>query len=711
MRRSAPLAACVLIAVAVASCGGGTNACKQNTLLVTVTFEGPARDADEVQATITVPPHSPEMSRKLPHARGVATGTIEVDFPMYPTGASVDVELTAFANQQPIATAGGTKELAPGCSTLAISLTNGDGGAGTSGGGSGGAGFGGARGGAGGSTGGGAGGSTGGAGGTTGGTGGQPVVYQTLTVAKSGAGMGTVASTPPGIDCGATCTAMFAQGAMVMLAATPDGQSLFTGWSGACSGGGTCVVTTDQARSVTATFVAGSFGITVTKAGNAAASSTVTSIPAGITCGSDCSEPYANGTAVTLTAAPSTGATFTGWSGGCSGTGNCMVTVSGVVNITATFTLVPETLMVSKSGTGAGTVSSSPAGIACGADCSETYDYGQMVTLSATPASGSSFAGWTGGGCSGTGACVVPLTSAVMVTAKFDAENCRNGVDDDGNGLVDCADPACAAYACVAAAPSGWSGPVALWEGSGTAPACPTVFDTMAYAGQGGLTAGNASCSSCSCIGAPCNVYIQFFDGATCGAGTQTYSGNTLGCHSPPFTPTFSRAYYSGVQQGITCTTPTGGAITRDTPAFQTTARACSSSTVIVQGGCSAGSVCAPRSTSPYQTALCVYRTGTYPCPTGYTVGHSYASGATDGRACSACNCTNLNCYDAKVTEFSGASCTGTVGMTQPLPDMYPACGGAVGTTRSRRIQISCSGGQLTGSVSATNPVTVCCLP
>ncbi|MBI3031702.1 MAG: fibronectin type III domain-containing protein, partial [Candidatus Rokubacteria bacterium] len=56
------------------------------------------------------------------------------------------------------------------------------------------------------------------------------------------------------------------------------------------------------------------FALTVVKAGTA--SGTVTSAPAGITCGTDCSEPYASGTAVTLTATPATGAVFGGWSGG-----------------------------------------------------------------------------------------------------------------------------------------------------------------------------------------------------------------------------------------------------------------------------------------------------------------------------------------------------------------------------------------------------------
>src|SRR5688500_9569504 len=60
-------------------------------------------------------------------------------------------------------------------------------------------------------------------------------------------------------------------------------------------------------------------------------------------------------------------------------------------------------LQVQKSGTGSGTVTSNPTGINCGTTCSRSFSGGTSVTLSAVPASGSVFAGWSGGGCSGTG--------------------------------------------------------------------------------------------------------------------------------------------------------------------------------------------------------------------------------------------------------------------------------------------------------------------
>lgn len=81
-------------------------------------------------------------------------------------------------------------------------------------------------------------------------------------------------------------------------------------------------------------------------------------------------------------------------------------------------------LTVNKSGAGTGTVTSSPSGINCGADCSETYTAGTAVTLTALPDSGSTFAGWSGGGCSGTDVCVVTINADTNITAIFDS--CAN---------------------------------------------------------------------------------------------------------------------------------------------------------------------------------------------------------------------------------------------------------------------------------------------
>jgi hypothetical protein len=137
--------------------------------------------------------------------------------------------------------------------------------------------------------------------------------------------------------------------------------------------------------------------------------------------GGTCSDSYADGTTVTLSPSADTGSSFAGWTGCDDVTGDlCTITVNGDKNVTATFDAVSRhRLTVSKTGTGSGTVTSSPTGINCGATCDALFDDGTQVTLTATPAAGSTFAGWSGGGCAGTGTCRVTLGGDTTVTAQF----------------------------------------------------------------------------------------------------------------------------------------------------------------------------------------------------------------------------------------------------------------------------------------------------
>jgi hypothetical protein len=166
----------------------------------------------------------------------------------------------------------------------------------------------------------------------------------TLTVTDNGTGGGTVTSSPEGIDCGSGCSANFTSGTVVTLTATPSDGSTFAGWGGACSGTGSCVVTMNAAESVTATFNLPLPSYTLTVALTGTGAGTVTSSPAGINCADgsstgSCTASYVSGTVVTLTATPAAGSAFAGWSGACSGTGSCVVTMSAAESVTATFNI------------------------------------------------------------------------------------------------------------------------------------------------------------------------------------------------------------------------------------------------------------------------------------------------------------------------------------------------------------------------------------
>ncbi|MEP7098782.1 MAG: hypothetical protein ABI748_14070, partial [Dokdonella sp.] len=87
-----------------------------------------------------------------------------------------------------------------------------------------------------------------------------PPAAGTLYVSRAGSGDGAVSSTDAQIDCGLTCAHAYAGGATTTLTVTPAAGSIFTGWSGACTGTAPCNVFIDGDQSVTATFAPSSVG-------------------------------------------------------------------------------------------------------------------------------------------------------------------------------------------------------------------------------------------------------------------------------------------------------------------------------------------------------------------------------------------------------------------------------------------------------------------
>jgi hypothetical protein len=241
----------------------------------------------------------------------------------------------------------------------------------------------------------------------------------TLAVLNQGDGGGTVTSSPAGVNCPTACSATFLSGSQVALTAAARADSLFTGWTGCDSvSGATCTVTMSSARSVSAIFMLQRFTLSVARSGDG--QGTVTSSPAGINCGTACSSDYVINTTVTLTAAPAAGSIVTGWTGCDSASGNtCTVTMTNAKSVTATIMLQRFTLTVTKSGLGKGTVTSSPAGVNCGTTCAHDFVINTTVTLTATPALGSIFMGWTGCDSVNGSTCTVLVTSKKTATANF----------------------------------------------------------------------------------------------------------------------------------------------------------------------------------------------------------------------------------------------------------------------------------------------------
>jgi hypothetical protein len=210
---------------------------------------------------------------------------------------------------------------------------------------------------------------------------------------------------------------------------------------------------------VTITTVLQTLTVNVTgPAGASGAIGTVTSSPAGIggcsatSSPTACTADLAQGSVVTLTAAPDSGFGFGGWiGGGCTGVGTCVVAMDAAKSVTAAFVNEVFTLSIQPTGIGlegsrvtaVETGTTVPLVIDCGRNCQEVLLSGTQVTLTAIPAVDADFAGWSGGGCAGTGDCTVIMTTdltdivATFVLNDLTCNPATEVCDSDGDGVPD----------------------------------------------------------------------------------------------------------------------------------------------------------------------------------------------------------------------------------------------------------------------------------
>ncbi|MDO7852484.1 InlB B-repeat-containing protein [Hymenobacter convexus] len=222
-----------------------------------------------------------------------------------------------------------------------------------------------------------------------------PTLY---TLSVSTVGSGSVTKNPNQTS--------YASGTTVTLTATPASGYAFSGWSGGATGStNPLTVTMTANKTITATFTAlpAQYTLTTTVAG----SGTVTKNPN--------QTSYASGTTVTLTATPASGYAFSGWSGGATGSTNPLtVTMTANKAITATFTATTVRYTLTTSVVGSGTVTKNPN--------ATNYLSGSSVTLTATPAAGFQFGGWSGAATGTTNPLTVLMTANKTITATFTAQ-------------------------------------------------------------------------------------------------------------------------------------------------------------------------------------------------------------------------------------------------------------------------------------------------
>jgi hypothetical protein len=287
-------------------------------------------------------------------------------------------------------------------------------------------------------------------------------------------------------------------------------------------------------------------------------------------------------------------------------------------------------------------------------------------------------------------------------------ENCFNGVDDNCDGLVDCADPQC----------TGGSSPVAeCVPDPGATPAgtlagvaCPTAYPTASPL-NAGLMAGTCAGGSCACGN-------QFVTPPVCKGTVDTQGGNQLSCNNigtniwnhtsadgcVAIGPLNSSTYYWVSAQPLSgmCNPPTGGTPTKNPPTWTTTNNLCSGNAV--GGGCTAGKICVPAAPNH-----CVVQTGDQvACNVpGYTVQnttHFYSGFDDSGRTCAcACNvsgsCSTVIAMGTSTCNIAVSSaCQNSLGyaVAKVNPPSSPAC--LPGAT---------SGGSATSTAGFER--TVCC--
>jgi hypothetical protein len=241
---------------------------------------------------------------------------------------------------------------------------------------------------------------------------------------------------PGATNCPA-CGVAFVPGTAVTLTPEPAGDgTILSGWSGSCSGSGTCILSMTGDKSVTADFAPdpSSFALTININGPGSGSP-VTEQPY-ISCTSfycapslicndnACSANYPTGNVVVIGAVPDPVSTFAGWSGGgCYANQiDCTVTMNSAVTVTANFNRIPglQKLTVVFLGSGHTLITSDPAGINCpGASgaCSAAFATGTTVSLTPSRIGIGETFNWSGSGCSGSGTCTVILSSDLTVTA------------------------------------------------------------------------------------------------------------------------------------------------------------------------------------------------------------------------------------------------------------------------------------------------------
>jgi len=303
---------------------------------------------------------------------------------------------------------------------------------------------------------------------------------------------------------------------------------------------------------------------------------------------------------------------------------------------------------------------------------------------------------------------------------KTGPEICDDGIDNDCNGMADCADPACGTYACVTSAPAGWD-LVAFAETA--PPACPTSYTSTDLKVLNGSAAVTCPCtctgsggSGPTCAGA--TTAITTGDDAACAAAQTTANLNSNTGLAACTAIGTDLLLGSVGSTGFGKVTPPAGPLAC-TPAASTTktnttdGRACTPPTSAA-AGCDATTRCLPK--APGFT-MCISKTGPQTCPGGFTKTRRAGTTASDTRACTLCSCNKTACA-TNVTLWSNSMCNAKTSIFTAPSDTACAAPQAVSDTNyTAKFYTSTSTGGCavgtpatpTGELTFGGERTVCC--
>lgn len=314
-------------------------------------------------------------------------------------------------------------------------------------------------------------------------------------------------------------------------------------------------------------------------------------------------------------------------------------------------------------------------------------------------------------------------TSSSSSSGSGTTEDCLDGLDNDLDGAIDCADADCTTgFTCTDAPPTGWTS-VTLEQGQGAAPSPMPCNDGAMPESLFTGPAGPAECSACSCgalAGNTCNAPgLSCYVGSNnCGNGQQNWTNNFANgnCAKPDIGLAFNLScrLSSATSVGQTGSCPPSTSDFQNKDTWAGWAQACAIQTG--SGGCAPGTVCAPKPTAAQ--SLCVRQEGQQMCPAGWKAVETYVGG-DDDRSCSACSCTaNATCtggtyrvFDANNCDpneanpivVNDATCRNVSGQidagTWSVQKVPPTAGGTC----------TAQGGAAQGSVQPKGPVTFCC--